>query len=59
MDIKHLNMSAEEYDALSVEERIELNQELRWSTWHDYHEIYPNMPAPKIPCVIDGTLIIG
>lgn len=58
-NIEHLNMTHEEYTALTPQERIELNKQLRWNSWHNYHEMYPELPAPTIPCVIDGTLIIG
>ena len=54
-----LNISHEEYMALTKEERIKLNDKLKWMTLHDFEERYPDKVPKKYPCVIDGILIIG
>jgi hypothetical protein len=54
-----LNLTFEQYSALSKEERIELNKKLKMNTWHNYKEMYPDTPYQKAPCVINDVLIIG
>ena len=54
-----INLTFEQYNSLSKDERIELHKRLKMNTWHNFKEIFPETPYQKIPCVINGTLIIG
>ena len=54
-----INLTYEQYCSLTKEERIDLNKKIKMNTWHNFKEMYPDVPYQKIPCVINGTLIIG
>lgn len=56
-DISHLNLTNEEYMALSVEEKIEIAEKLPSNGWEFHAEANPDMKKPKLPCIINGVII--
>lgn len=56
-NLKNLNLTNEEYIALSKEDKIFLAENLCSNIWEYHSECYPDMPKPKLPCVINGILV--
>lgn len=56
-DVSHLNLTNEEYMALSVDERFLLAEKLPTNSWEFLSESEPNMKKPDLPCVIDGVIV--
>ena len=58
METSKINMSNEEYVSLNKEERIELNKKLPWNTWHNFSQENPGLQMPKLPCILNGVLLV-
>lgn len=57
-DIKHLNLTNAEYEALSIADKIRLDKELKINDSVCFSESHSgNYDLTKLPCVINGILI--
>lgn len=56
-DFSHLNLTNEEYMALSNVDKEILFDKLRKNVWVCFSEANPNFAKPKLPCVIDGVIV--
>ena len=56
-NLSRLNMTNEEYMALSDEERLFLAENLPTNCWLYYSEAHPKKTKSILPCVISGVLV--
>lgn len=58
-NIKYLNLTNEEYEKLSLSDKMRINKELPCNDQVCYSESYPNgnYDLTKLPCVINGVLV--